>query len=240
MFHMPWSAALQEQLFIVAILQLWLWTRLRLYIALYPLAVAVLLTNTPGTSWHSQKVTLSVLKPSGTDSHRRKRRVDWLEGYKKKEIGPLQRKVTAVECAYQSAARVSSVLFEHSLVHKVYWKIPNWILKNKRRRQVRNNKICHKNEWKILKKNTGLNSSAFSSSKDASHSFWGFTKALSTGTPRPRLWHIWVMHFTLQPLDLIQQQSVQLKIKIQCNELSARFLRLGCHVCTLFIVIAII
>lgn len=44
---------------------------------------------------------------------------------------------------------------------------------------------------------TGQNRSAISSSKDASNSFWGFTKALSTGPPRPRLWHIWVMHFYL-------------------------------------------
>lgn len=124
MFHTPWSAALQEQPFIVAILQLRLWTRLRLYIDPYPLAVAALLTNTPGTPWHSQKVTLSVLKPGGTDSHRRKGRADWLEGYKrKKKIGPLQRKVTAVECAFQSTARVSSVRFQHLLVHKVYRQI---------------------------------------------------------------------------------------------------------------------
>lgn len=123
MFHIPWSAALQEQLFIVAILQLWLWTRLRLYIAPYPLAVAALLTNTPETSWHSQKVTLSVSKPGGTDSHRRKKRADWLEGYIKKKMGPLQRKVTAVEYAFRSAARVSSVLFQHLRVHKVYRQI---------------------------------------------------------------------------------------------------------------------
>lgn len=49
--------------------------------------------------------------------------------------------------------------------------------------------------------------SAISSSKDAPDSFRGFTEALSSGQPLPRLWHIWVMRFTSRPLDLVQKQS---------------------------------
>lgn len=50
---------------------------------------------------------------------------------------------------------------------------------------------------------------AISSSKNAPDFSWGLTEALSSIQAQPRLWHIWVMSFTLGLIDLAPNQLLR-------------------------------